>query len=233
MQVRAYVINLKSRVDRWDSVLQQSEKLSLPITRIEALSISDLGETNTTFVAPGVAATWKSHQLAMATFLETSDEYGLIMEDDFLLNRSWNFNHISRVIDVEPDFFQFGYLITSPIDRLELIIANSFDVFLKLITKLCAISQVLNQKLGSRLLLLEQKGLSWSIIPNDIRAGGQAYLVSRKFAEASKYMNTPAFTSADGIFISLGDVRSFRMFRSRKVLIAQTNSPTSVDQRYL
>jgi len=231
--VRAYVINLKSRDDRWASVLQQTQKLGLPITRVEAVNKGDLDGTSPTFVASGVAATWKSHQLAMATFLETSDEYGLIMEDDFLLMRSWNVGRISRVIDLGPDFFQFGYLVTSPIDRLELILANSMDVFLKVLNKVCSLSNNLQRKLGSRLLLVEQKGLPLNIVPNDIRAGGQAYLVSRKFAEASKFMNTPAFTSADGMFMTLGDVRSFRMFRFRKVLIAQSNSPTSVDKRYL
>jgi hypothetical protein len=214
-------------------VLQQSEKLGLPITRIEAVSKGDLDVTSPTFVASGVAATWKSHQLAMATFLETFDEYGLIMEDDFLLMHSWNVSRVSRVIELGPDFFQFGYLVTSPMDRLELILANLMDVFLKILSKVCSSSNRLQRKLGSRLLLVEQKGLPLNIVPNDIRAGGQAYLVSRRFAEASRFMNTPAFTSADGMFMTLGDVRSFRMFRFRKVLIAQTSSPTSVDQRYL
>lgn len=231
--MRAYVINLKNRVDRWDSVIKQSDKLGLPIMRIEALNKNALEEMDAKFVASGVAATWKSHQLAMATFLETLDEYALIMEDDFLLTRSWHLKNVLRVLELSPDFFQFGYLVTSPIDRLELTVANFFDVSLKLLKKLCSLSQRLNRRFGSRLLLLEQDGVPWDLIPNDIRAGGQAYLVSRKFAEASKYMNTPAFTSTDGVFISLGDVRSFRMFRARKVLIAQTNSPTSVEQRYI
>ena len=231
--MRAYVINLKSREDRWSSVLQQSEKLGLPITRIEAVNKDDLKASSPTFVASGVAATWKSHQLAMETFLGSSDEFGLIMEDDFLLTRSWNVSQVARVIELGPDFFQFGYLVTSPMDRLELILANLLDVSLKLLNKVCFFSNSLQRKLGSRLLLVEQKGLPFNIVPNDIRAGGQAYLVSRKFAEASRFMNTPAFTSADGMFMTLGDVRSFRMFRFRKVLIAQSNSPTSVDKRYL
>jgi hypothetical protein len=147
--------------------------------------------------------------------------------------RSWNVGRVSRVIELGPDFFQFGYLVTSPIDRFELILANSMDMFLKVLNKVCSSSIALQRKLGSKLLLVEQKGLPLNIVPNDIRAGGQAYLVSRKFAEASRFMNTPAFTSADGMFMTLGDVRSFRMFRFRKVLIAQTNSPTSVDQRFL
>ena len=231
--MRAYVINLKNRADRWDSVTKQIDKLGLPIVRIDAISKRDLQHVDAKFVAPGVAATWKSHQLAMATFLETSDEYTVIMEDDFLLTKSWDSRVLDQVIELRPDFFQFGYLVTSPIDRLDLLTANSFDLLLKWLRNVCAVSKSFNRKFGSRLLIQEQSGVSSNFVPTDIRAGGQAYLVSRKFAEASKYMNTPAFTSADGVFMSLGDVRSFRMYRSRKSLIVQTNSPTSVEQRYI
>lgn len=231
--MRAYVINLKNRVDRWDSVVKQTDKLGLSIVRIDAFSKHDLQHMDANFVAAGVAATWKSHQLAMATFLETPDEYALILEDDFLLTKSWDFKDLNQVLELRPDFFQLGYLITSQIDRLELTTANTFDLFLKSLKKLCSLSQKLDRKFGSRLLIQEQDGVSSNFVPNDIRAGGQAYLVSRRFAEASKYMNTPAFTSADGFFMSLGDVRSFRMYRSRKSLIVQTNSPTSVEQRYI
>ena len=231
--MRAFVINLKDRVDRWDSAIKQIDKLGLPIVRIDAISKHDLKHVDSQFVAPGVAATWKSHQLAMATFLDTSDEYGLIMEDDFLLTKSWDFKELNQALDLCPDFFQFGYLVTSHIDRLELLTANSFDLLLKWLRNMCAVSQGLNRRFGSRLLIQEQSGVPSNFVPNDIRAGGQAYLVSRRFAEASKYMNTPAFTSADGVFMSLGDVRSFRMYRARKSLIVQTNSPTSVEQRYI
>lgn len=231
--MRAYVINLKNRTDRWDSVTKQIDKLGLPIVRVDAISKHDLQLMDAKFVAPGVAATWKSHQLAMATFLESSDEYAVIMEDDFLLTKSWDFKFLNQVFELRPDFFQFGYLVTSHIDRLDLFTANSFDLLLKWLRNMCAVSRGINRKFGSRLLIQEQIGVSSNFIPNDIRAGGQAYLVSRKFAEASKCMNTPAFTSADGVFMSLGDVRSFRMYRARKSLIVQTNSPTSVEQRYI
>ena len=232
-RVRAYVINLKDRVDRWDSVQKQLNELGLNITRVEAFNKNDLRENESQFVALGVAATWKSHQLAMQRFLESSDEFGLIMEDDFSLKKSWKIQIITQAVSLNPDFFQLGYLVTSPVDRIELALANSFDVLLKSINNLCSFSSLFNSKFGARLLVSEQKGLPWAVVANDIRAGGHAYIVSRKFAEASVFMNTPAFTSTDGVFISLGDVRSFRMYRSRKSVIDQTNSPTSVEQRFL
>ena len=185
------------------------------------------------YVADGVAATWQSHQLAMSVFLETGEDYGVILEDDFAIGRGWSPESLQQAIEVNPDFFQLGYLITSPLDRIEFFLNNSFDRTLKVMNRICSLSKFLHNRLGNRLLIREQTDLPWNIVPNDIRAGGQAYLVSRKFALASKYMNTPSFTSADGMFMALGDVRSFRMFRFRNSLINQTDSITSVQQRYL
>lgn len=204
----------------------------MPIVRIEAVDMKTLTGQDL-YVADGVAATWQSHQLAMEVFLETGDSYGLILEDDFLIARGWSKESLNQAIEVNPDFFQLGYLITSPLDRIEFFLNNFFDQALKILNRICSFSKVLHSRLGNRLLIREQTNLPWSVVPNDIRAGGQAYIVSRKFALASKYMNNPAFTSADGMFMALGDVRTFRMFRFRNSLINQTDSATSVQQRYL
>jgi hypothetical protein len=212
--------------------LAQSSKLQLPIVRIDAVEMKTLAGQEL-YVADGVAATWQSHQLAMSIFLESGEEYGVILEDDFLITKYWSPQTLGLAVQVDPDFFQLGYLITSPLDRIEFFLYNSFDRTLKILNWICSRSNILRNQLGNRLLIREQAGLPWRVIPNDIRAGGQAYLVSRKFALASRFMNSPSFTSADGVFISLGDVRTFRMFRFRKSLINQTNSITSVQQRYL
>lgn len=230
--MHAYVINLKDRSDRWDSVVAQLGQLQVPLIRVEAMSISNLGG-EIQFVAPGVAATWKSHQLAMEKFLASGEEYGMILEDDFKVTRKWNLNRIEAAIQLNPDFFQFGYLVTSPIDRVNLFLNNQLDYLLKTLCWVHKYAPKFGSRFGNRLLVSEQRGVQWNTVPNNIRAGGQAYLVSRKFALASRYMNSPAFTSADGMFMALGDVRSFRMFRHRISLINQTNSPTSVRQRYL
>jgi len=230
--VLAYVINLQSRVDRWTSATSQASDLRIPIQRVEAISTVNLSKDEV-FVAPGVAATWKSHQLAMLNFLKSDEEYAMILEDDFSVTRSWNLEVLNSVVSTNPDFFQLGYLVTGPLDRINLILSNSFDFALKLLRVFSSSSMLINRRFGNRLLVKERSGLDWSVVPNDIRAGGQAYVVSRRFAEASQHMNTPAFTSTDGMFMTLGDVRSFRMFRFRKSIINQTNSTTSVQQRYL
>jgi hypothetical protein len=79
---------------------------------------------------------------------------------------------------------------------------------------------------------LEQLGVPRKIVMNDIRAGGQAYFVSRNFASAAQSMNTPVFLSTDGLFMALGVSRNFKMARLRRMWISQTNSPSSVTQRF-
>jgi hypothetical protein len=169
----------------------------------------------------------------MLTFLQSEDQHGLILEDDFLVTKSWNLDLLELALTTNPDFFQFGFLVTGPVDRVNLKLNNFQDLFLKLLLRLAGLSSLIGKKFGNRLLVSEQKGLDWKIVPNNIRAGGQAYVVSRQFAVAAQHMNTPAFTSADGMFMTLGDVRSFKMFRFRKSIIDQTDSVTSVQQRYL
>ena len=219
--MRAYVINLSSRPDRWDSVQSQATELQMPIVRIEAVDMKTLTGQDL-YVADGVAATWQSHQLAMSIFLETGDNYGLILEDDFSIARGWSKETLNQAIAVNPDFFQLGFLIASPLDRIEFFLNNFFDRTIKILNRMCSLSKFLHSRWGNRLLIREQANLPWSVVPNDIRAGGQAYIVSRKFALASNDLNTPAFTSADGMFMALGDVRTFRMFRFRDSLINQS-----------
>jgi GR25 family glycosyltransferase involved in LPS biosynthesis len=185
------------------------------------------------YVAPGVAATWKSHQKAMSAFLESEDQYALILEDDFLVTKSWSLDLLNSALSTNPDFFQLGFLKTGPVDRFNLKLCNFQDSFLKSLLRFTHFSSQIAKNFGHRLLVSEQIGLAWNVVPNNIRAGGQAYVVSRQFAQAAQHMNTPAFTSADGMFMTLGDVRSFRMFRFRKSIINQTDSVTSVQQRYL
>jgi GR25 family glycosyltransferase involved in LPS biosynthesis len=226
------VINLESRVDRWSSVENQASFLNIPILRVDAIDMNSLTPDDC-YVAAGVAATWKSHQKAMRTFLESEDQYALILEDDFLVSKSWNLDLLDLALSTNPDFFQLGFLKTGPVDQINLKLSNFQDVSLKFLLRLAGFSPRIGKKFGHRLLVSEQRGLAWKIVPNNIRAGGQAYVVSRQFAQAAQHMNTPAFTSADGMFMTLGDVRSFKMFRFRKSIIDQTDSVTSVQQRYL
>ena len=121
--MKAYVINLTSRTDRWDSVEKQGEALGMSLIRVDAVSKDEtLSEP---FVTSAVAAAWYSHRKAMNMFLASGDEYALILEDDFLLRTRWKNFDFSKYESLNIDFFQIGYLITTPVDRLEMKIKAS------------------------------------------------------------------------------------------------------------
>jgi hypothetical protein len=230
--MRAYVINLSSRSDRWASVMEQESLLGLKIERVEAITRDEINSTDEPYVAKGVSATWKSHQKAMRLFLESSDNIGLIMEDDFLIDANFRKKFMKIVQFNKFDFIQLGILKPSPTAGISLIISNIRDLILKLLVKICSSNIRFLRKYSTRVLLSEQQGVPIFLVCSDIRAGGQAYLVSRGFAQAAQEMNQPAFLSSDGVYMSIGGMRSFRMFRIRKTIVNQTDSPTSVESRF-
>jgi GR25 family glycosyltransferase involved in LPS biosynthesis len=231
--MKAYVINLATRLDRWKSVISQSDRLGMECIRIDAVSISDDSVINQLFVTAGVAATWKSHQRAMYTFLESGDNYGLILEDDFLLEDGYADAIMSPSKSADYDFIQLGYLKTSPFDAIACKSANITDLFLKFLAFSSKINLRFLKKLSNKVLVSEQARIPYRLVMNDIRAGGHSYVVSRKFAAAAQEMNYPVFISTDGYFMSLGGMRTFSMCRLRKSVVSQSNSPSSVSKRFI
>jgi GR25 family glycosyltransferase involved in LPS biosynthesis len=230
--VKAYVINLADRTDRWNSVLKQESEISLEIIRVNAASKFDNNFGGINFVASGVSATWKSHQEAMKLFLQSTDEFGLIMEDDFLLSKRFH-KSLGKVLQLEGfDFAQLGFLKPPPFSAASIMISNLSDATLKIILKTFVVLGLSKHKYTERVLLKEQRHVPFDIVCGDIRAGGHAYLVSRDFATACQILNVPPFLSTDGFFMSLSVMRSFKMYRLRKSCVSQTNSPSSVTQRF-
>ena len=230
IHMKAYVINLTSRTDRWDSVEKQGEALGISLIRVDAVSKDEtLSEP---FVTSAVAAAWYSHRKAMNMFLASGDEYALILEDDFLLRTRWKNFDFSKYESLNIDFFQIGYLITTPVDRLEMKIKAAVDIFLKLLTRIAHGRIIEKTNMRKRLLIEEQMGLPFNLVANDIRPGAHAYIVSRKFALAVQQINSPVILSTDALYIALGWMRSFKFVRFRKSAVSQSDSVTSIDVRF-
>lgn len=229
--VKAYVINLDSRPDRWADVIAQQSLLGLEIHRVSAVTNDTV--VASPYVTPVIAATWQSHQKALQAFLKTSDEYALIMEDDFMLSKRWRKNRLNVGASLSADFLQVGFLITNSFDRVQLILSDALDCYLKMLRKLALTSEFLGSRLRQKLLIREQVGVPFTIVCNDIRAGAHAYVVSRNFAEAALRINSPEFLSTDAVYISVGWMRSFKVLRFRRSLIGQSNSESSINERFL
>lgn len=228
-----FVINLKQRTDRWDSVISESLKNKLDLTRVDAVVAGSIDANDCMYMPPGVVATWRSHQSVFREFLSSSDPYCLILEDDFIVPRM---SHKLRTALQEGyasfDFIQVGFLITSRIEYIDFKLQNWFDVLKKLLSfEFFGLGRI--GYFSNKLTISEQINVPSELVLNDIRAGGHAYIISRRFAEAGLKMNDPVFFSTDGVFMALGKSRSFKMARFRKSLINQTNSPTSVSQRFI
>lgn len=229
--MKAYVINLDSRSDRWADVISQSSRLGLEICRIPAVT----SETAvfSPFVKQVIAATWQSHQKAMQIFLESNDEFALIMEDDFVLSNRWKPELLHYCTALRADFLQVGFLITNSIDRVQIFLNGTLDAFLKILSKIARFLGFVGGRLRNKLLIREQLGIPFNIVCNDIRPGAHAYVVSRDFAKAALQINSPEFLSADAVYMSMGWMRSFKLLRFRESLVGQSNSKSSITERFL
>jgi GR25 family glycosyltransferase involved in LPS biosynthesis len=229
--VKAFVINLESRDDRWHEVLSQESLLGFQIERVKAVTTKDV--TGLEFVTAPVHATWLSHQKAMNRFLESGEEYGLILEDDFALRNNWVRFNLDEYKSLDFDFLQIGFLITTPLDFLELSIKSSFDFFLKVLQRITSLNILSSSTFANRFLLEEQRNVPFHLVCNDIRPGAHAYIVSRDFASAAQKFNLPVILSADALYIALGWMRSFKFLRTRRSYVSQSNSETSITERFL
>jgi GR25 family glycosyltransferase involved in LPS biosynthesis len=227
-KIKGFVINLDNRSDRWHEASSQFPKFSFELVRISAVNGSDI-EMEEQFVPCGVAATWRSHQRAMKAHLHSEALYGLVLEDDFVIKRDTTkiLNYIMEISDF--DLVQIGYLSPSLLRRGIRYVIGLRDLSLKLLQRVHAITQL---KFLNKLVILEQKSIPVGLVLNDIQAGGQAYIVSRKFSEAAQFMNNPSFLSADGMLMALSETRTFKIGRTRYNFIRQSVSISSVQQRF-
>lgn len=229
--MKAYVINLESRTDRWADVIAQKKELGLEIQKVSAVNVESV--VASPYVKRVIAATWQSHQKAMHEFLASDEEYALIMEDDFLLSSRWRFEIVNLSKTLGADFLQVGFLITNIVDRIQITLNGIFDFFIKILYKAAKLSGLMGNFLGNRLLIREQSGIPFNIVCNDIRPGAHAYIVSRNFAQAVLKINSPEFLSADAVYMSMGWMRSFKILRLRRSVISQSNSESSINERFL
>lgn len=225
--MRAYVINLKSRPDRWVNVQQQAQTLGLHVRRIEAVSTEDFDKNVSIIPSFPVAATWMSHQKAMQEFLDSDERFGLILEDDFLINKK-NFRRLIKYVKrCEFDFLQFGWVYPHYLDYLSIKVWNLQDRFFKYVARVDErfVPLILRKKRS----VVEQLGIQSDFVLHDIRAGAQAYLISRDFARLCLTLNNPIFLSTDGVFMAMGVSRNLQMARTRVNLVHQSGSPSSIN----
>ena len=222
------VINLEARKDRWQKVAQIASSLNLNIVRVGGVSPSEFDPVSNKYLDQTIFAIWLSHKKALKKLIDLGSEHGLILEDDFEPSSNFNLEFLEECAALKFDFCQIGFLQESFWDRIDISFQTLRDQFLKILSRIN-----LPKVLDSKFLIREQDNIPFMFIKNDIRAGAHAYLVSRKFALSMQEINSsPTFLSADLLYMSVGEMRTFNMVRLKKSLIGQDCSPSSVVNRF-
>lgn len=171
----AYWINLDIRKDRAFNCKRQLEGLDILSFRVPAISraqIGNLENLDATYQKyyQGIIACRMSHFKAMKSFLNSSEDYCLILEDDFIFSSKFlNFNLSiiqTRMRSMNIGLLQIGYLPKGASFKV------TSKIYLKLVFKVV-------ESLRS---FFEKKAISFTIVEGFL-PGSHAYVVNREMAK--------------------------------------------------
>ena len=233
MGIPIYLINLEDRKDRLLQSAEIAKKFDFEFCRIDAVSKSLLLEKDFKFASPEVVAAFRSHQKAFKCFLDSENEYALILEDDFKPRKRFSIPDSKFLENLNVDVLQLGFLHTSKIESLNILFVGTRSIslrFFRLFFKRTSFgAEVINRKK----LLSELDGIPWGIVPSDFRPGAHSYIASRHAAKTLLEINSPVALSIDELLKSLSVMRTLRIKRFMFSQVAQSNSPSSIIQRNL
>lgn len=115
--MEAYWINLNDRKDRASQCIIQLSKIGIIAIRVSAVTRSEVGfveNTENLQYFQGIIACRMSHIKALNAFLSSSNEFGLILEDDFLFSEKMNISEFLNIQDLmrirNIQLLQLGFL---------------------------------------------------------------------------------------------------------------------------
>jgi len=228
-KLTCYVINLASRKDRLQSALPQLKKLDMNHKIEIAIDAKNLKSDNP-FISRATEACYKSHFNVIAQIARGAEDYGFILEDDFLITNFNKLNEQFRRIDFKDyDLIQFGWLQNTLRDRILIALTtlegrlfHSIYLFAQNVTSLV-------QKIGRRLRIVRNSTIySRWLVQDDFKSGGHFYLLSKNFARKLIEFNPEAQVPIDNFFATIAATRRFRIARTTKSFVIQTNSPSSI-----
>jgi GR25 family glycosyltransferase involved in LPS biosynthesis len=247
-KARIYLINLDNRPDRLTNVLRRVSELRLRITRVSAVTGEEVRKLGISNYAPeNNVANWYSHMKILSIFLETDDEYCVILEDDVLFIND-GLKLLDRVVKTGIsgiDILQFGYVaVNGNLDSGErdgvfrakaklrrfLVVwflgllnkSKNFDLFKhrsRRTEKILNIFRLNEEKLGFK-----------SPIVEGFEAGTHCYLINRSAAKALLNYNTPMLMVADLSLIVLSVAKNLLIARTTLSYATQDDSPVSTGE---
>lgn len=223
-----FVINLPDATDRLNLISGHLDLLGLKFEVVRGFVPADLNTPKISNITPTADAVWHSHR-ACAKLVADNNRPALILEDDAAL-RVKKDDILKMLEDMEEhdiDLIQIGFLTLNFFDGISIWARNLYNFFVRNtifsnIFKIFGLREVERSKLQ-----FWRKTIPPHYIVNDIRYGGQAYLMSPRFASVVLELNSPTFLSLDEFFVSLGKMKSFRMVRLKHSRARQTGSRSS------
>jgi GR25 family glycosyltransferase involved in LPS biosynthesis len=230
--MKIFLINLASRPDRLAQCKVEIAKLQLSFEVIIAVTPDAVSDIK--FVTPPVAACWESHRKCYETLLDSSAEFAIILEDDFIVTSAKRFwRDIEWAKKEKVDLLQLGFLLPGKLNHIINVCKITEASLFRLIYRLCSFPFIGRLKLQNRLRVRLFGITNKNYLPDFFSPGTHSYLISRKLAEQLLAMNSPQFLSADEFFISLSQMRSYKIFRSIFSSVTQSNSTPSINSRFL
>lgn len=228
--IQSYIINLTSRPDRKKHAIDQVSKFQLNSIFLEAVSVEELGPKNLGFLSPPAFACWQSHIKAFESFLKTEDLRVAVFEDDFRIKDFNTLESLIQRIDLaDIGIVQIGFLANNYREKIDIVLKNFEFVFFSLISRMCAHNSFFRVRFGNRLRVQRASGVPFGFVPDDLRAGAHAYIISRPAATriVADFKEQKALT-ADGFLIASNWTKPFRTLRVHRSFVGQIDSPSSI-----
>lgn len=187
--VKARVISLQRRGDRREPLERSLQVLGIDyevIPALDALTLSSLPPH--TQVSKARYCIWQSHVLAMRAIAQSNDSYGLILEDDAVLDERIDWPRWLAGAEMEMQTFA--------LDRLQVghISAASKRRFLK------GLANVLRMRPQEESVTMSIDGRGYVVDLGVHRPGTHCYIVSRELCRELPLFNNPVWASCDAFF---------------------------------
>ena len=157
-------------------------------TFVEGLDASELSSPpEGTLTSLNLYCAWTSHTRAMQLICEGEGKYGLVLEDDAVLNPKIDWPETLNSIDdfmssARLDYLQIGHISA----------AYPKDPFFGLVSRFTA-----RHRTRARQVI---PGMHNSVELGTSRAGAHAYVISRPLAQLAPKYNSPTWVGPDGFF---------------------------------
>jgi GR25 family glycosyltransferase involved in LPS biosynthesis len=229
-----YVINLDQEASRWKNCELQARKYALDLTRVSAISITDLPQKHESFVSSGVRAVWLSHMKCLELFLATDASHALILEDDFQIEDSKKLHSCLESQSILAyDLVQFGFLKPGPDIALRVKVANFETALFRFVARLGNLPNFKEASFRNRLRVKEAREMPRGFTADDFQPGAHCYLISRRLARSVLKLNSPQFLCIDDFFTALSQMRTFKSIRIRKSIVSQAPFPKWSGERFV